>query len=65
MTKPKNIEGFPEAPRMVSVKECAELTGLPYSTLLKMCRNREITFIMSGTKYLINYDKLLEQMNGE
>lgn len=52
-------------PRMCTIKECAAETGLNYEFLRKLCLQKKIVFIKSGSKYLINLDKLIDYLNGE
>ena len=51
-------------PKMMTIKEAAEVTGLPYSYIRKLCLNNEIIFIRSGNKYFVNMDKFSEFLNG-
>ena len=52
-------------PRMKTIKEMMELTGLSYTFLRKLCMQNEIVHIRTGKKYLINYDKFVDYLNGE
>jgi len=51
-------------PKMVTLKEAAKLTGISYDFLRKMCINNQIVYIKAGTKYLINFGKLVDYLNG-
>lgn len=48
---------------MLSIPECSKKTGIAKLNLRNLCKEGKITYIKSGTKYLINYGKLLEQLN--
>lgn len=54
-----------QPPRMVTIRECAKETGISYYALRRMCLNDEITYFRIGTKFLINLDLLIDQMNGK
>lgn len=51
-------------PKMVTLKEASELTGISYDYLRKMCINKQIVHIKAGVKYLINFEKLVDYLNG-
>lgn len=51
-------------PRMLSIKEAAQLSGLGEYCIRRMCKQNEIRYIKSGTKYLVNYDWLLDYLQG-
>lgn len=53
-----------EVPVMLTIKETSEKSGLPYSAIRKMCLCDEITYIKLGRKFLINWNKFLEYLNG-
>jgi excisionase family DNA binding protein len=44
---------------MKTIKECSEITGLPYSAIRNLCLNKKIRFLKSGTKYYIYLDSLI------
>ena len=51
-------------PTMVTLNKAAELTGVPYSALRRWIKNGEfIYYVMVGTKYLINLERLAEFLN--
>ena len=61
----KPLEMKPEGlPRMKTLKEVAELTGLSYTCLRNLCLQNQIVYIRAGTKYLINYDRFIDYLNG-
>lgn len=52
-------------PKMVTVKELVELTGISEYNIRRLCKQNVITFIKSGRKVLINYDRFLDYLNGK
>lgn len=54
-----------EQPRkmMMPIKEASVITGLSYSHIRRLCLEKRIVFIRSGTKYMINYDSLVRYCN--
>jgi len=52
-----------EAPRMVSIKTAAAETGLSYDFLRKLCLQSKIVYVRAGSKFLINYSKLIDFLN--
>ena len=51
-------------PTMLPLKEVSSRTGLRYELLRQLCINGEIVHVRTGKKYLINYEKFLEYLNG-
>lgn len=51
-------------PRMLTIRETASLTGLSYEFIRRLCLQQKIVFIRSGSKYLINFDRFLDYLNG-
>lgn len=51
-------------PIMKPIKEMVELTGLSYTYLRNLCIRNEIVHIRTGKKYLINYDRFIDYLNG-
>lgn len=51
-------------PRMVTIRQLARQTGVSEYAIRRMCKNREITFIKTGTKYLINFNMFVDFLNG-
>ena len=54
-----------KCPTMVTINRAAELTGLPYSYIRNLCLTKQIVFVKSGCKFLINWEKLISFLNGE
>lgn len=52
-------------PEMLTIKQTAERSGLSYDSIRKRCLNNEIVYIRNGKKFLINWNKFLEYLNGE
>lgn len=54
----------PTAPQMLTIRELAEKTGISESHIRKLCKTKAITYIKAGVKYLINYDRFIDYLNG-
>ncbi len=52
-------------PRMVSIRDAADQTGLSYRFIRKLCEENKIVYITTGTKFLINLDKFVDYLNGK
>lgn len=52
-------------PRMRTIKEVSQETGVSYDALRKMCLRQEIPHIRCGKKFLINLDRFIDYLNGE
>ena len=50
-------------PKMITLNEAAELSGLSYSFLREHCLDGTLVHIRSGRKFLLNADKLAEYLN--
>ena len=51
-------------PTMVTLNKAAELTGIKYSALRRWIKSGVFTYyVMVGTKYLINLERLVEFLN--
>ncbi len=50
-------------PQMVTIRQASERTGVSYDALRKMCLNNQIVYIKAGSKFLINFGKLVEYLN--
>ena len=51
-------------PTMLTVKECANRSGLSYDCIRKLCLENKIVFIYAGAKRLVNWEKFCEYLNG-
>lgn len=54
-----------KCPTMLTIKEAADRTGLTYSAVRRMCLQNRIVYIRVGVKYLVNYERLVDYLNGE
>lgn len=51
-------------PTMVTINRAAELTGVTYSALRRWIKSGAFTYyVMAGSKYLINLERLVEFLN--
>ena len=50
-------------PEMITIKEAAQRTGLSYDFLRKSCLKGQIVHIRAGSKFLINFGKLVDWLN--
>lgn len=50
-------------PRMRTLKEAANETGLSYHCIRQWCLENKIIYIRAGNKFLINLDRLVEYLN--
>lgn len=41
-------------PKMLTLRQAAELSGLGYSVIRRFCLSGQLAHIKSGTKYLVN-----------
>ena len=48
---------------MKTIKQCQELTGLPYPAIRKLCLQNKINYFRSGTKYYIYTDSLVQYLS--
>lgn len=53
-----------QAPRMMTIRQVAATKILPENALRQMVRNGTAPHIMCGTRALINYDKLVQMLEG-
>lgn len=58
------IKGI-ECPTMVTINKASELTGVSYSYIRQLCLTKQIVFVRTGCKYLINLEKFVSFLNGE
>ena len=50
-------------PTMLSIPDTAKRTGLSKTYIRQLCWDRKISFVKSGSKYLVNLEKLVEFLN--
>lgn len=60
----KKVPTDQNAPQMLTVKELSERTGVSEHIIRKLCKTGEIHYIKTGVKYLINYNRFLDYLNG-
>lgn len=58
-----NIEVTCTLPRMCTIKETAEITGLHEYHIRQLVKQNRIVYITSGRKTLVNLDKFIEYLN--
>ena len=51
------------APRMMTVKQLSEQTGISEFHIRRLLKSNRIKYIRTGTKYLVNFDKFVEYLN--
>lgn len=51
-------------PEMIPLREASRRTHLSYDFLRKGCLRGELVHIKAGKKILINFDRLVEYLNG-
>ena len=52
-----------EIPEMISIRQAAARTGLSYDYIRKLCLQQKIVYVKAGTKYLVNFGKLIAFLN--
>ena len=52
-------------PKMISLSEAEQITGLSYEFLRQRCLDNTLVHIRSGRKIYINSEKLAAYLNGE
>lgn len=62
--RPKRIPLDRNAPKMVTIKELAKLTGISEYCIRGLYKQGKIAYIKSGTKVFINYNKFLDYLDG-
>ena len=63
-TRPRRTPTGNGIPQMLTIRELAERTGLSESHIRKLCKTNKIKYIRAGVKYLINYDRFIDYLNG-
>ncbi|MDE6240871.1 MAG: hypothetical protein K2M08_00440 [Anaeroplasmataceae bacterium] len=65
MTNEENVK----VKRMRTIKECVKMlkaddpkSAITYNTIRTLCLNNQVSFIKIGTRYLVNYDSLLDYL---
>lgn len=52
-------------PRMLTIRETAKTKILPENALRAMLRAGRLPGVYCGVKFMVNFDRLVEQLNGE
>lgn len=60
--EPEKSESYPE---MVSIKEASKRTGISYDSIRKLCVNNKIAHFRAGKRWLVNWEKFVEFLDGE
>ena len=50
-------------PTMLSIPDIAKRTGLAKTYIRHLCWDRKISYVKSGSKYLVNLEKFIEFLN--
>lgn len=53
-----------DCPIMLTIAETSKRCGISYDFIRKMCLSNQIVYVRAGTKYLINWQKFKEYLNG-
>lgn len=53
-----------DIPEMLTIEQTSKRSGLSYDCLRKKCLSGEIVCIRNGKKFLINWDRFLDYLNG-
>ena len=53
-----------KVPEMLSIQQTSSKTGLSQYYIRQLCLNDEIVYVKSGNKYLINFDRFIDYLNG-
>lgn len=56
---------MPSAVHMLGIKEISSITGMSEHQVRLLCKTNKIIHIRAGTKYLINYERFLDYLNGK
>lgn len=52
-----------ELPKMLTIKEASDKTGLSYNHIRQMCLSGRLVYVKAGSKFLINSSRLMEYLN--
>lgn len=50
-------------PKMMTVRQVSEQTGISEFHIRRLIKSNRITYIRTGTKYLVNFDRFVEYLN--
>lgn len=51
-------------PTMLTIKETARATNLPVHFIRQLVWDNKIVYTKAGNKYLVNFEKFIEYLNG-
>ncbi len=54
-----------KVPLMLPIKEVSARTGLSYHFIRQLCIESKIIYLKTGNKYLINFDRFIDFLNGD
>ena len=60
----KKLPTDKNAPHMLTIKETSAQTGVSEHHIRQLCKTNKIQYIKTGVKYLINYDRFIDYLNG-
>ncbi len=58
-----NTQSTRALPRMLTIKETAQVTGLHEYFVRQLVKQNRVTYVKAGCKTLINLDRLIEFLN--
>lgn len=58
-----NTQSTRALPRMLTIKETAQVTGLHEHFVRQLVKQNRVTYVKAGCKTLINLDRLIEFLN--
>lgn len=50
-------------PEMITLRDASKRTGISYDWLRKLCLQGKIVHIRAGSKYLLNFGRLVDYLN--
>lgn len=57
------VESNEQVPKMLTIRQCSDRTGVSYDAIRKLCITGRIVHVRVGSKYLINFGKFVEFLN--
>ena len=54
---------YGKLPKMLTIRECADMLNLSYNCIHQMCIDNKVVHIKAGTKYLVNFDNLVNYLS--
>lgn len=59
------LGGICNIPTMLTINKTMELTGLSKYYLRSLIADNKIIYLKTGNRFLINFEKLIEYLNGD